>query len=45
MKLRPIALAVALAYGRQSAVIESAAWLWFDWTRGKDGRLSYRWKL
>ena len=45
MKLTPIALAVALAYGQQRAVIESAAWIWFEWTREKGGRLTYRWKL
>ncbi len=44
MRLTPIALAVAVAYGRQRNVIESAAWLWFDWTRDRDGRLAYRWK-
>ena len=45
MRLTSIALAVAHAYGRQRNAVESAAWLWFEWTRGKDGQLSYRWRL
>ena len=45
MKFTPIALSIAVAYGQQINRVESAAWLWFDWTRDRDGRLVYRWRL
>ena len=45
MKLNPIALALARAFGRQTMHIESAAWLWFEWARdGRGNLVSYRWK-
>ena len=43
--MKPIPLAVARAFGRQVLNIESAAWLWFDWTRDARGNLvKYQWK-
>ena len=43
MNLTPIAIALARAFRRQPMNIESAAWLWFQWTRLPNGALSYRW--
>ncbi len=44
MRLTQIALSIAGAYGQQRNAVESAAWLWFEWTRDRDGRLAYRWR-
>lgn len=45
MRLTPIVFAVAGAYGRQIIGVESAAWLWFEWSRDRSGQLTYRWRL
>lgn len=44
MRITPIAFAVAGAYGMQRNVVESAAWLWFEWGRDRAGQLTYRWR-
>ena len=44
MKLTTITLVVAGVYGLQRNAVESAAWLWFDWSRDRVGRLAYRWR-
>jgi len=44
MKLTPLSIALAQAYGITRPRLHSAAWLWFDWTRDKHGRtVSFSW--
>jgi len=46
MKLSALAIALAQVYGVHRSRLHSAAWLWFDWTRDRQGRpVSFRWRF